>query len=649
MYKVCSSEFNYQYRDRIFFPYSISTLVSYAKTRPDISKNFKFEKTFVSRPKVNDYILQCQDADILLCSTYVWNWEITIYLARNVKKINPKCLIIFGGPQVPDRADQFFKEYPFIDIMVHNEGEIVLANILESFLKERDYSKINGLETKDFKTHLQPRLDELNVIPSPYLTNLVWDMTNKIDGLKYIAIWETNRGCPYPCTFCDWGSLTYTKLRNYAEDRLFKEIEWFADNKISFIHCADANFGIIQNRDLSIAKKMKEEKLKKGYPETFRLTWAKFSSEKIIPIAKELQKAGLMHSVTLAVQSLDPTTLDIIKRQNIKFDKFSELTETFRRNGIPTYTEIIRGLPGETLETFKKGLQTMSETQIGSVYIYNCGVLPNAPLNDPAYIEQHEIQTVRSPIYLAHSSIHNREMPEYEYFVVSTASFTIDDFKQMHVWSWFMQTFHNLGILESILQFYRQTYGLTFIQFYEVFQEFCEMRQSIFSDEYKRVKNHIDIGCGGKGWDCYDPKYGDLYWAIEELTWLRLTPNGDSLREATSSFLEYLEEKYSMSTESIILKDLVKFQVFLLTTRYDKRKTKSEEFEFAWREFFVHKKELKHDKKIYYYDNLIREDDYVKWGYEAIWWGRSAIKYKFYPEFLQETTSQATLTQINQV
>lgn len=636
-YKVNSTEFNYQYRDRVFFPYSIATLVSYAKTRPETCNNFKFEKTFVSRPKVNSYVLECKNTDILLCSTYVWNWEITTHLAKEVKKLNPNCLIIFGGPQVPDHADGFFERYPFVDIIVHNEGEITLANILDAFLKNKDYSKVNGLETKDFKTPPQQRMDDLNVVPSPYITNLVWELTERIEGLKYMATWETNRGCPYRCTFCDWGGLTYTKLRNYTEERLFKEIEWFADNKIPFVHCADANFGIFQKRDLAIATKMKEEKLKKGYPEALRLTWAKFSSDKIIPIAKELQKAGLMHGVTLAVQSLDETTLDTIKRENIKFDKFSELTETFRGNEIPTYTEIIRGLPGETLESFKNGLQIMSETQIGTVYIYNCVVLPNAPMNERAYRERYKIQTMRSPIYLAHSSIDNREISEYEDFIISTSTFTEDDFKQMYVWSWFMQTFHNLGILECILQFYRQVYSMTFKEFYEAFQEFCENQVSIFSDEYKKVRNHIDIGCKGNGWDSYDPKYGDLYWGIEELTWLRMISDDSLLRKSMSDFLRYIEKKNNLQTDVVVLKDLVKFQVFLLTTREDKRELKSEEFEFAWKGFFSLKTELKDVKSAYYYNNLVIETDYVKWGYEAIWWGRPALKYKFYPQFLKES------------
>ena len=121
MFKVSSSQFNYTYRNRIHFPYSISLLVSYVKTKENLSSKFKFEKTFVFRDesKLDEYVEQCKDSDILLCSCYVWNWEITTYLAKKVKEINPQCLIIFGGPQAPDIPDGFFEKYPFVDILVH--------------------------------------------------------------------------------------------------------------------------------------------------------------------------------------------------------------------------------------------------------------------------------------------------------------------------------------------------------------------------------------------------------------------------------------------------------------------------------------------------------------------------------------------------
>ena len=635
MYKVSSSQFNYLYGDQIHFPYSIGRLVTYVKTNKNINSQFKFDRTFIFRDQLNNYVEQSYDSDILLCSCYVWNWEVTKQLAKKVKATNPNCLIIFGGPQVPNRTENFFEENPFVDIIVHGEGEIVLENILTAYIKDKDFSKINGIEMKDYRTPPNPRIKDVNILPSPYLTNLILDLVEQKTDIKYIAAWETNRGCPYPCTFCDWGSLTNSKVTNWSEEQLLKEIDWFAQNHITYIDCCDANFGIFQERDYRIASKLKEVALKTGYPEKFRAAWAKFASEKIIPIAKQLQEGKVLKAVSLALQSLDEETLEIVKRANIKFDNFSELTETFRKNKIPTYTELIMGLPGETLESWKKGLEILaSGSQVGSIYIYNCGVFVNAPMNEPTYMKFHNIKTIRSPIFLAHSSIHDRGIPEFEYITISSKSFSTDDLKEIYLFSWLFQTFHSLGIFEYITKYYHDEKKLLYVKFYEIFLDYCKKENSIFSDEYNKVIDYIDNGYSGKGWNHYDPNLGDIFWPIEEATWLRLVLS-KKLMEHTKLFLKFLEETLNFDTPDEILNDLIKFQIFLITTRQDSE-IKSARFHFNWKNYFINGSKLKQIENDYNYKNLVIEHDQILWGYKTIWYGRQSKSYKLHPEALEE-------------
>ena len=613
-------------------------MVTYVKTNEKIKNNFKFEKSFVFRTEVEEYIKKCHDTDILLCSCYVWNWEITKYLASEVKKINPNCTIIFGGAQIPDLAQDFFKQHPYVDIIAHGEGEYILENILTAYLKDKDYSQVKGIETKEFRNQLQERINELDNLPSPYLTNTVWDLVEKVDGIRWIVGWETNRGCPYACTFCDWGSATFTKVRKWEESRLFKEIEWFAENKIPYIDCCDANFGIFQERDFRIAEKLKEVALKTNYPERVRPAWAKNSSEKIIPIAKQLQDGGILGAVTLAVQSLDPDTLKIVKRANIKFDTFSELASTFRKNGIPTYTELIMGMPGETLQSFKDGLDSIAMTKVDTVFIYNCTVLPNAPMNVPEYREKYKIKIVRSPIMLVHSSIHNRGThQEYEEIVVETSTCSCEDLKETYLHSWCFLTLQSLGILKHIATYYNIVHNIRYTKFYEVFMEFCRTAKSIFSDEVNHVIEFRDGGYTGKGWDEYDPKLGDIMWPIEEASWLRLTYNKEKFHQDAERLVSFIDKKFNLNTPEKLLNDLVKFEVFTLSIRDNKDEVKSENFEFDWKNFFTNDgNELKQIPKRYYYKNLVIENDPIMWGYKTIWYGRRAGNYKCQLQKLQE-------------
>ena len=638
MIKVNSSEFNFQYGDQIHFPCRIASMMAYVKTNERVKNNFKFEKSFVFRTEVEEYIKECHDTDILLCSCYVWNWEITKYLASEVKKNNPDCTIIFGGAQIPDLAQDFFKQHPYVDIIAHGEGEYILENILTAYLKDKDYSQVNGIETKEFRNQPQERINELDNLPSPYLTNTVWDLVEKVDGIRWIVGWETNRGCPYACTFCDWGSATFTKVRKWEESRLFKEIEWFAENKIPYIDCCDANFGIFQERDFRIAEKLKEVALKTNYPERVRPAWAKNSSEKIIPIAKQLQDGGILGAVTLAVQSLDPDTLKIIKRANIKFDTFSELASIFRKNGIPTYTELIMGMPGETLQSFKDGLDSIAMTKVDTVFIYNCTVLPNAPMNVPEYREKYKIKIARSPIMLVHSSIHNRGThQEYEEIVTETSTCSYEDLKETYLYSWCFLTLQSLGILKHMATYYNITHNIRYTKFYEVFLEFCRTAKSVFSDEVNHVIEFRDGGYTGKGWDEYDPKLGDIIWPIEEASWLRLTYNEEKFHRDTERLISFIDKKFNLNTPEKLLNDLVKFEVFTLSVRDNKDEIKSENFEFDWKNFFINDgSELKQIPKKYYYKNLVIENDPVMWGYKAIWYGRRAGNYKCQLQKLQE-------------
>jgi radical SAM superfamily enzyme YgiQ (UPF0313 family) len=641
LYKINSSQFNYTYRNRIHLPYSISLLVSYIKTKEELSSKFKFEKTFVFRDekKIDAYIEECKDSDILLCSCYVWNWEITTHLARKVKEINPECLIIFGGPQAPQILENFFEKYPFVDIIVHGEGELILENLLAEYLNKKDYTKVKGISTKEFTTLPQDRIANFEGMPSPYLTNTVWDLVDKVDGIQWIVSWETNRGCPYACTFCDWGSATATTMRKWSDERLYKEIEWFADNKIPYIDCCDANFGIYRDRDLKISKKLTEQKSKKGFPETFRTNWAKVSSEKIIPLAKELQSVDLLNAVTLSLQSLDANTLKIIKRANLKFDTFSSLTTSFKDAGIPTYTELIMGLPGETLDTFKKGLETaLGDEDLGAILLYNCGLLPNAPMNYPDYREKYKLKAIRSPVFLQHSPKDERGIQEYENILIETSSYTLEDLKKMYRLSWVIQTFHSFGILEYIAKYYQKTYEITLMKFYESILEYGQTNQTFFSNECNLLEKHIEEGYSGKGWAHYDINLGNISWPFEEASVARfLKLDTNILYKEINKFVEFFENKIGVNSKTNVLSDLIKFQIFLLTTRDHLEEMKNEKFMFDWKNYFTNQTELKYMIKEYTYKNQITEKDPVKWTWEVVWFGHKEIKYKYHPKFLQES------------
>jgi hypothetical protein len=269
--------------------------------------------------------------------------------------------------------------------------------------------------------------------------------------------------------------------------------------------------------------------------------------------------------------------------------------------------------------------------------IYNCSVLPNAPMNEATYREKYKIQTVRSPILLQHSSIHHRGIQEYEYIVNKTSSYTTKDLKEMYLYSWTIQSFHSFGILEYLARYYQMTEDISLMEFYQIILDYCRERESFFSKEYHMLKKHIDDGYSGKGWSHYDPELGEINWPFEEASVARfLMLKKEALFEEIEKFVEFFEKRKNFNSEKEVLKDLIKFQIFLLTTRDDLEENKIEKFEFNWKEFFVNNKKIERIDIQYYFQNLVIEKDQIQWVWEVVWFGRHEMKYKFHPKLLQE-------------
>ena len=247
------------------------------------------------------------------------------------------------------------------------------CNILKTLLKKESFHNIPNTSYFDRRTKKiyhnpkAPRFNEISVFPSPYLEDTFRLLMENVQDVEWMAMWETNRGCPFACSFCDWGSAIASKVNDFDITRLEKEIDWFSKNKISFVLGADANFGI-RKRDLDIARYLVKSKNSSGYPKNFYASHTKNSTKKIFAVAKVLFDGEMSKGVCLAMQSMNEETLVSIKRDNISLDVFHELQTLYNREGIPTFTELIIGLPMETYEMIK------GDQGENSVSIYISGI-----------------------------------------------------------------------------------------------------------------------------------------------------------------------------------------------------------------------------------------------------------------------------------
>jgi putative methyltransferase len=466
-------EFNAHY-----LPYSVGVLWSYVQTSDTVKNNYQLDQLIWLRGNIQHALDSIKDNNVVAFSAYVWNKNYNYALARKLKEINPSCVIIFGGPEVPITKKDIFIKYPFMDIVVKGEGEITFKLILEALVDNTDLKTIEGILINDngvaIDTGESKRIDSLEDIPSPYLTGVFDKLISETVGVEWNATLETNRGCPYACTFCDWGSLTYNKVKKFNLERVFAELEWIGKNKCGFVSITDANFGMFVERDNAIADKLLEVQEKYGYPYTFSVAWAKNQKAEVFDIVfKLINSPKFNQGLTVSVQSMDLDVLENIKRKNLDQHKIADIFNLCDKHNVPVYTEVILGLPGETKhtwkETFWKLFQAGNHT---GVTILHAQMLENAEMN----LLQRRLYGIKSiPVYDYMSGSYNYdELQESVEVVTATKDMPFEDMLDSQVFSWYINTFHINGLTSYISRFFNKYYNISYPEFYEKFWQFLQ-------------------------------------------------------------------------------------------------------------------------------------------------------------------------------
>lgn len=518
--------------NRVYLPNVSGMLQAYAAGVPEVHEAFHFSPFQFIRKEPEQIAAEWDNPSVLAFSSSMWNHELNLVLARMARQRYPDALIVFGGPHVPDdhRAEEFLKTHSFIDMTVLSEGEVTFAEVLKTFAVGSDLSKVEGIVFRDQKTRNIVRtpnrpLVDINLLPSPYLSGLYDRILDGRGEMEYQVIFETNRGCPFHCTFCAWGN-SLTKVRFFEMGRLAKEIEWLSEQEIPFVFGADANFGMFP-RDKEIAELFVSAKERRAYPKSFRVCYGKNATDRIHEVAKVLEANHLTTGVTLSFQSTDPSTLKIIHRDNIKVDTYRELLRRYRADGIRVYTELILGLPGETYESFRQGIEEVFQAGLyDQVGIFFCQQLPNTEMDAPEYVEEHGIEVRRIELAEFHTSRRRPgEVVEYENVVVATRSMPSAQWKRAATLGWVAQTLHGLklGFFVSLYLFDRFKIKYTELFEYLIANGANPKRFPIFNRELERYNRYLEEIMKGEPQCIFLPEYGVISWQVEEATFLRLS------------------------------------------------------------------------------------------------------------------------------
>ncbi|OLR94837.1 KedN5 family methylcobalamin-dependent radical SAM C-methyltransferase [Actinokineospora bangkokensis] len=324
--------------------------------------------------------------DVLAFSVLGWNQRAFGVLAATFKQLNPDGLVVFGGTHVSGQAERVFRLFPDVDVIVNGEGELTFAELLHARIAAgpTDLTGVLGISWRRGAEVVtnddRPRVEDLDTIPSPFLTGAI-DLVDEHGRFRYdVALIETNRGCPYKCSFCYWGGAVGQRVRAFSRARLRAELELFARLGVHTVVVCDANFGMLPI-DLELVQDLIEIKRVHGFPKAFEGSWAKNKSQVFYEIVRMMRDAGLRSSFTLALQTLNPDALDLMRRRNMKVNAWSDLVDWLNEQGLDCYAELIWGAPGETVESFLAGYDELAR-RVSRIAVYPIMLLPNTDYSE---------------------------------------------------------------------------------------------------------------------------------------------------------------------------------------------------------------------------------------------------------------------------
>ena len=401
--------------------------------------------------------------DVFGASNYIWNRNLSSLFCKIIKKKSRLTKVVMGGPNFPTNDEEqkvFLKNEPWVDFYVIKEGEHSFFKLIDYLIdpkmkKIQDVPNLVYLEKGIFKkSEKVERIMDLTLIPSPYLSGRL----NKFLDGKLMPVIQTNRGCPFSCTFCTEGQTYWSKVKRKDEDLISSEIKWISKeitnkkNKYTRndLLIADSNFGMF-NEDISTCKIIAEQQKSNGYPKYINVATGKNRKERVLEAAQILNGALKLAG---SVQSLDEEVQGNIKRSNISSESIMEMALNANKIGANSYSEVILGLPGDSFISHKKTLKTLVEASFNTLSMYQLMMLPGTELNTELTRKKFKMKTKYRvlPRCFGFFNVLNEEhcVAEIEEILISNSTLSFDDYLKGRKLDFFVNVFYNDAVLEDL-------------------------------------------------------------------------------------------------------------------------------------------------------------------------------------------------------
>ena len=294
-----------------------------------------------------------KNADIVGLSCFADTRFYCFEFAKKVKKTNPDCLLVVGGPHTFVMDDLILKHYPFVDILVRGEGEETLLEIIQNKNKSEilgiTYKRGNKVIRNSIRP-FEPNIDKFyinySLLPPLDVYGKDVEATSTLRRLKTIYT-IASRGCPFQCSYCanvHW----QRQWRATSPEELVRRIKgWVSDFGVEYVRFYDDLFTANKKWVLQFCELLDKERIKIKFRVLVRAGTDK-------EVLKALKKAGC-EAVGFGIESGSDRILKRIDKQ-ITRQQIVETIKDCNRLKLWAVGAFIISLPDETKEDYKKTL-----------------------------------------------------------------------------------------------------------------------------------------------------------------------------------------------------------------------------------------------------------------------------------------------------
>lgn len=326
--------------------------------------------------KVIETVLK-QQPDFIAWGVYIWNETETQQLLQAIDQHHLTAEVILGGPQVTFAEQGLDQDYPRADYFIKGAGEQPLTWLIDHLAacKTLDPSEMRHhaiysremIQTESCNTIFTSPLEHL---VSPYLSG-----SHPIQPYQPFVRWETTRGCPYQCNFCQFRS-EGIKPKPIPSDRILLELELFHDRNVQEIHVLDPIFNMDPRHYLPILKKIQALDMKAKFFLQCRLELLlKSGGQEFLTFCKEYGNVLL----EFGVQTFNEQESKAVKRGN-RYDEIYKALDLLQAHQIPFDLHLIFGLPHQTMEDFGHSYETAVAARPQGLYLYPLNLLKGTEL-----------------------------------------------------------------------------------------------------------------------------------------------------------------------------------------------------------------------------------------------------------------------------